>query len=123
MRLLTRLGLLIVFILLIVRAQEFLAAAGSPLDMTSFFAGVVATGVFGFVWFLVNNWYSALSGMSRPQSVSMETKQTPARVTIGSIAAFFKLLVFLALLGLISFVLLQDQMDELLRQLAEIVPR
>jgi len=114
-RLLTRLGLLIVFILLIVRGQEFLAAAGSPLDMTSFFAGVVATGAFGFVWFLVNNWYSALSGMSRSQSVSMETKQTPAQVTIGSIVAFLKLIVFLALLGLISFVLVQERLEDALK--------
>ncbi len=120
MRQVTLIGLIVLFYATIVRVQEWLTDNGSALDMTSFLAGIGVTVLFGLIWFKINHWYGTLSSMSKPQSVSMQTQQTPARVTIGSIAAFFKLIVFLSLMVLLAAVLLQDEFGDLLRQLSEV---
>lgn len=103
----------------IARLQEWLTTLGSPLDVTSFFAGVLITVIFGLLWFRLNNWHGSMGGMSRPQSVSLETKQTPARVTISSILAFFKLVVFLLLLTGVLVALLEFDLGELFHRLTE----
>lgn len=107
----------------IARLQEWLTTLGSPLDVTSFFAGVLATVIFGLLWFRLNNWHGSMGGMSRPQSVNLETKQTPARVTLSSILAFFKLVVSLLLLTALFVALLDVDLAELFHRLTEALPR
>ena len=85
--------------------------------MPSFLAGVGVSAVFGWVLFRINNWHNAMSGVSKPQSVNTQTAQTPGQVTVGSIAAFFRLVVFLFLFVLLSAPLLQINLIESISQL------
>jgi len=60
------------------RASESL---GIPLDPASFAVGIAAAALTGGTLFLINNWWDTITRPYRPQTVRLETRETPSQIT------------------------------------------
>ncbi|HLF26136.1 MAG TPA: hypothetical protein VJG32_07360 [Anaerolineae bacterium] len=93
-----RLIWLVVFLYIITDlVWRFAAFAGIPLDDTSFGIGIGVATLAGFIVFQLQDWWSSATRPYRPQSVKIETKETPAQITFEAIFSFVKVIVVIAL--------------------------
>ena len=73
-------------------------------DQTSFFFGVVLTMISGALVFRLSDWYSTATRPNRPQTVTLETKDTPRRITLVALGATFWIIVTVACLAGAAYV-------------------
>lgn len=73
--------------------------AGQPLDLTSFFLGIILTMLAAFLVFRLQEWYTTATRPARPQSVSAQTKDTPSQITRAALGAIF--FMFLTIAGMV----------------------
>ena len=85
-------------------AWQVSESSGIVLDPLSFIIGVVVAGLAGATLFLVGDWWSSVTRPYQPQTVKLETKQTPSQVTFAAFRALLKgiiviILVIIAIYG------------------------
>ncbi len=51
------------------------------LDYVSLGAGLLIAAITGWTWFMVNNWWSVVTRPYKKQTITLETKETPAQIT------------------------------------------
>jgi hypothetical protein len=83
-----------------------------------FLMGSATAGLFGFIWFRLNDWISAATSPGRPQSIRLNTDDTPAQITWAAIRATLTLVLICLILlvvfaGLMSNVLGIDLLSAL----------
>ena len=70
---------------------------GYAFDEVSFGAAIAVAALTGFTWFLVSDWWSAMTKPFHPQTVKMETKDTPFQIGCNALWAIVQLCFFIAL--------------------------
>ncbi|MBI5653605.1 MAG: hypothetical protein HZC40_24625 [Chloroflexi bacterium] len=79
---------------------------GLPFEFVSFGGGLMVAMIVGFLSFQFNNWWSSFARPYKPQTIKLETKETPAQIMIPSFIALtgcglgFAILAFLVLIGM-----------------------
>jgi ABC-type Fe3+ transport system permease subunit len=69
---------------------------GYTLDRTSFTVGITVAAFTGLTWFLVSDWWSAITRPYRPQTVKSDTRETPIQIGWAALWAIVKLFCFIA---------------------------
>jgi hypothetical protein len=69
------------------------------LEQIAFFVlGILAAVIFGFAWFRLNDWIGTATSPGRPQTIRLNTDDTPAQITWAAIRA--TLVLFMICFGL-----------------------
>lgn len=79
---------------------------GRSVDQLSFFCGVGVTLVAAFITFRLQNWGNAATRPGRPQTVTLQTRETPAQITRASLAAILWIILTLLLVSAVAYVFL-----------------
>ena len=106
---------LIVFALIVIvvhlGALRLAARMGIAIDPVSYGAGLAVGVVVGFVWFMINNWLTAATRPFHPQTVTLQTKETPFQVTAAAGGGCVFFIIAVVVLLLIAFQLLGIDID------------
>jgi hypothetical protein len=88
-------------------AHEITEHLGYLLDDRSFWIGIVAAGLMGFVWFLFGTWSKAATAPYRCQTVMLKTRETPNQIMRkAALATFCMVLLVLAIVAVIAGLML-----------------
>ncbi|MBI5302467.1 MAG: hypothetical protein HY868_10040 [Chloroflexi bacterium] len=73
---------------------------GYRVEMLSFIGGLVAAAIMGLLSFRVNEWWGTVTRPYKPQTVRLETRETPAQITGAATRARLLSGIIFAVLGL-----------------------
>ncbi len=80
---------------------------GVVLDRVSFIIGIGVALLTGFVVFWLDSWWSTFARPYRPQSVKMDTKETPAQISRASLGALFRLILIVGVIVAVAYLILR----------------
>ena len=70
---------------------------GYAFDEVSFGAAIAVAALTGITWFWVSDWWSTMTKPFRPQTVKLDTKETPSQIGCNALSAIVQLSFFIAL--------------------------
>ena len=70
---------------------------GYALDEMSFAAAIAVAILTGFTWFLVSDWLSKMTRPYSPQTVKLDTKETPIQIILAALLAIVRFFLFTVL--------------------------
>jgi hypothetical protein len=73
-------------------------------DRMSFFLGVILTMLSGFVVFRLREWYTAATRPRRPQTVTLQTNDTPAQITGAALGAILGMICTIGAMLLAAYI-------------------
>ena len=79
-------------------------SAGQPIEHTSFLLGAILTMLAAFLVFRLQEWYNTATRPRRPQSVSMQTQDTPAQITRSALGAIVLMILTIAAMSFVAYV-------------------
>lgn len=68
-------------------------------DLSSFVAGLIAAGFTGGTLFLLEDWWSSTREPFRPQSIRLQTRETPSQISCRAVLSFVRIIFLLVALG------------------------
>ena len=92
------------FILVADRITTFL---GIVVDRVSFIIGIVVAAVTSFVVFQLYSWWSTIARPYHPQSVKVDTKETPYQISRASLGALFRLIFIAGVIVTVTYFILR----------------
>jgi len=87
------LGFLIVLGIYWYLAWELAPSLGIAVDKASFFLAMGVAVLTGLTWFLLTGWWGDLTRPGRPQTVVLETRETPNQIVRRALLAVVEIII------------------------------